>query len=71
MACSKIGGPARGSTTTTSWHIGQELAALARQTGCDPSVNHDTAMALILVAIPVAIILIALGMIIFGGLVLP
>ncbi len=31
----------------------------------------DTAMALILVALPVAIILIALGMIIFGGLVLP
>jgi hypothetical protein len=41
------------------------------QTLRDPSVNHDTAMALILVAIPVAIILIALGMIIFGGLVLP
>jgi len=36
-----------------------------------PSFSHDTAMALILVAIPVAIILIALGMIVFGGLVLP
>ncbi len=39
------------------------------------SVSHntamDTAMALILVATPVAIILVALGMIIFGGLVLP
>ncbi len=41
------------------------------QTLRDPRVNHDTAMALILVAIPVAIILIALSMIIFGGLVLP
>jgi hypothetical protein len=41
------------------------------QTLRDPSVSHDTAMALILVAIPVAIILIALGMIVFGGLVLP
>jgi len=41
------------------------------QTLRDPSVSHDTAMALILVAIPVAIILIALSMIIFGGLVLP
>ena len=41
------------------------------QTLRDPSVSHDTAMALILVAIPVAIILIALCMIIFGGLVLP
>jgi hypothetical protein len=36
----------------------------------DP-ISHNTAMALILVAIPVAIILIALGMIVFGGLVLP
>ena len=36
----------------------------------DP-VNYDTAMALILVATPMAIILIAVGMIIFGGLVLP
>jgi len=41
------------------------------QTLRDPSVSHDTAMALILVAIPVAIILIALGMIVFGSLVLP
>jgi len=41
------------------------------QTLRDPSVSHDTAMALILVAIPVANILIALGMIVFGGLVLP
>lgn len=41
------------------------------QTLRDPSVSRDTAMALILVALPVAIILIALGMIIFGGLVLP
>ena len=31
------------------------------QTLRDPSVSHDTAMALILVAIPAAIILIALG----------
>ncbi len=41
------------------------------QTLRDPSVSRDSAMALILVAIPVAIILIALGMIIFGGLILP
>jgi hypothetical protein len=36
----------------------------------DPT-SYDTAMALILVATPMAIILIAVGMIIFGGLVLP
>ncbi len=41
------------------------------QTLRDPSVSHDTAMALILVAIPIAIIFIAVGMVIFGGLVLP
>ena len=40
------------------------------QTLRDP-VSHNTAMALILVATPMAIILIAVGMIIFGGLVLP
>jgi hypothetical protein len=33
--------------------------------------SHGTAMALILVALPVAIIVLALGMIIFGSLVLP
>ena len=36
----------------------------------DP-VSHNTAMALILVATPMAIILLAVGMIVFGGLVLP
>ena len=36
----------------------------------DPA-SHDTAMALILVATPVVIILIAVGMIIFSGLVHP
>jgi hypothetical protein len=35
------------------------------------SASYNTAMALILLAIPMAIILIAVGMIIFGGLVLP
>ncbi len=41
------------------------------QTLHDPSVSHDTAVALILVAIPVAIILIELGMIFYGTLILP
>ncbi|HUJ36176.1 MAG TPA: hypothetical protein VLW88_00675 [Hyphomicrobium sp.] len=34
-------------------------------------VGHSTAMALILVATPIAIVLIAVGMIIFGSLILP
>jgi hypothetical protein len=33
--------------------------------------SYDTAMALVLVATPMVIIVVALGMIIFGGLVLP
>ncbi len=37
----------------------------------DPSVDHNTAVALILVAIPVVIILLALGVVIFASLVLP
>ncbi len=41
------------------------------QTLRDHSVSHDTALAFILVAIPMAIILLAIGMIVFGGLVLP
>ncbi len=41
------------------------------QTLRGPSVSSDTAMALILVAIPVAIILIELGMIFYGTLILP
>jgi len=41
------------------------------QTLRDPSVSHDTAMALILVALPLVIIVLALAMIIFGSLVLP
>jgi hypothetical protein len=40
------------------------------QTLRDPA-SYDTAVALILVATPVAIILVALGMTIFGSLVLP
>jgi len=45
---------------------GPKIAQILR----DPT-SYDTAMALILVATPMAIILIAVGMIIFGGLVLP
>ena len=41
------------------------------QTLRDPSVSHDTVMALILVALPVAIVVLACAMIIFGSLVLP
>ena len=37
----------------------------------DPNGDHNTAVALILVAIPVVIILLALGVVIFGSLVLP